>query len=640
MPAMTLEYKTAEQAEEEAAAAKLQSMKRGADARAKVDTMKAIGVSPVWAACKANDPAKLAEVLPSATAEELGLVDPEAGTVVAMCIAGAKYECAKQLIAFDAVLGVDAGELGVWQQIQKDMLPIPEGEEGEEKDVTSEEYSAELAASALPSMDATSAGYLIKQILKIGVYMGSREEVDAESMAFDTQVGAKSGYGVTLSAAKTIGADGESVPTGDVYAGMYAAGLREGVGALRTKDGTLYAGEWKGGKRHGYGTMTYKDGGKYMGKWAYGKRHGTGTFAYANGDTYTGKWHAGTKHGEGKYAAVGAQCVYEGEWKHGTLKASKVVLLSAESAAYYGAFDKHQRPTGAGAFAYGNGVTLGGEYSAPLVEEAEGDEPPAVLPSVWAGGACGSVETTTDATYKKEYTTVPPTINVIIAGAPASGKGTQCEKIVAKYGLVHVSTGDMLRAAAEDPDSADGALAKEKMEAGELVPDELITRLLVARLDSDEVREKGWLLDGYPRTAAQAAEMEKYFLLPSKAVLLDVPEEVLVKRVTGRRLDPETGTIYHMETKLPYKLDEEGNPCTAVDEEGNPKEGEYAMDEEVMGRLTQRADDTEEALKTRLVTFGENRDAIASYFASIATSVDGNRDPEAIYGDIDTFLSS
>jgi len=228
---------------------------------------------------------------------------------------------------------------------------------------------------------------------------------------------------------------------------------------------------------------------------------------------------------------------------------------------------------------------------------------------------------------------------VVIAGPPAAGKGTQCEKIAAKYGLIHVSTGDMLRKAAEDPDNEDGQLAKEKMEAGELVPDELITRLLVARLDSEEVRDKGWLLDGYPRTEIQAREMEKYFLLPSKVILLDVPEEVLVERVTGRRLDPETGTIYHMQTKLPYKLDEEGNPMEEVDEEGN-KTGKYVIDEDVMNRLEQRADDTEEALKTRLVTFAANRDAVASTFASIATTVDGNRDPEVVWGEIDAFLGS
>ena len=223
----------------------------------------------------------------------------------------------------------------MWEAIQKDMLPgvDEEGGETEPKDVAGEEYQAELAAS----MSCDPA--LIKQLVKIGLYVGARAEIAEYDKAFDTQVGDRSGYGVDLS------------PAGDIYAGMYAGGVRAGVGALKTKEGTVYAGEWLGGKRHGKGSMTYKDGGKYVGKWSYGKRHGAGTFTYSNGDSYTGQWHAGNKHGEGKYSAVEAKVVYEGTWKHGALVASKVVMLSAENAAYYGGFDKAGRPTGAGAFA-------------------------------------------------------------------------------------------------------------------------------------------------------------------------------------------------------------------------------------------------------------------------------------------------
>jgi len=406
-----------------------------------------------------------------------------------------------------------------------------------------------------------------------------------------------------------------------VYAGMYGAGgLREGLGCLRTKAGTTYVGEWKAGKRHGHGSMTYADGGVYTGAWAYGKRHGSGKFEYKGGDAYAGLWHAGDKHGVGKYTAKEAGCVYDGTWKFGTLIASKVTYTTAENAAYYGAFDKNGRPSGTGAFTFGSGVTLKGSYDAPVVEEAEGDEPPVVLPSVWYGGECGKVEKTTDATLKTELTTVKPVLNVIVAGAPASGKGTQSAKMIEKYGLVHLSTGDMLRAAAEDPDNELGQIAKEKMEAGDLVPDELITNLVVQALDKPEVREKGWLLDGFPRTAGQAADMEKFFLIPSKCILLDVPDEVLVARVCGRRLDPETGTIYHLETNPPKGETEEETAA-------------------IMERLTQRGDDTEEALKQRLVNFAANRDSVAATFSSIALTVDGNRDPETVWAEVDAYLS-
>jgi adenylate kinase len=496
-------------------------------------------------------------------------------------------------------------QLAVWQRVQQDQLPIPEGEEGEEKDVSSEEYQAELASTMLPEMAPVDAGYLVKRIVKIGLYVGERAAIEQPDMQFDDQVGDKQGFGVTLS------------PGGDVYVGMYSAGGRGGLGALRTKAGTTYVGEWKAGKRHGKGSMTYADGGVYTGSWSYGKRHGEGTFTFASGDSYTGAWHAGDKHGEGKYTASAAGVVYQGTWKFGSLLTSKVIFKTAADAAYYGGFDKDGRPTGPGAFAFGNGVSASGRYEAPPVEDPDADPPAPALPAAWYGGEYGKVSAATDGDLKKKLTAVKPMLNVVIAGAPASGKGTQCEKIVETYGLFHVSTGDILREAAADEGNELGQKAKECMDAGELVPDELITGLLVQKLDNPEVREKGWLLDGYPRTEAQAKGMEEYFLIPNKCVLLDVPEEVLVKRVTGRRKDPETGTIYHLET--------------------NPPTGDDA--EEILARLEQRSDDTEEALKTRLVNFNSNKSAIESQFRTIAVNVDGNRAPEEVWAEINEFLA-
>jgi len=508
--------------------------------------------------------------------------------------------------------------LKLWEKLQADRIP-PTDEEAEAKDVTSEEYAAELAEQLTAAeVDAGDAGYIVKALLAIGFYFGGRGDVplnDTGDKTFDLAQGPKSSLGCSLLAG------------GDVYAGEFADGKREGAGVLKTAAGTVYAGEWLKGKRHGQGTMTYADGGKYAGSWKYGKRHGVGTFTYASGDSYTGAWHANQKHGVGTYTATAAAGVYEGTWQFGTLMASKLVMNSAQGAAFYGAFDKDGRPTGAGAFAFGNGVTLTGSYVAPPVEEVEGDEPRNVLPSVWHGGSCGAVEATSDATMTKELTTVKPVLNVIIAGAPASGKGTQAEKIVAEFGLHHLSTGDMLRAAAEDPDNEVGQQAKAIMEEGGLVPDEIMLGLVSQALNDPAIAEKGWLLDGFPRTAGQAAALEEYFLIPTKAILIDVPEEILVSRVTGRRKDPETGEIYHLETKRPLKEDPE-NPGVMID------------DEEILARLEQRGDDTEEALKKRLENFAANRDSVAKAFSKIALTVDGNRPPDVVYAEVKAFFEA
>ena len=540
-------------------------------------------------------------------------------------VLGSEYDKAKELLGDPAGLGVPAAELAVYTKVQADQLESTneEGETVEPRDVESEEYQAELAeAGLLPDLEAADVAHTIKAIVKIGLYHGERATVADVDKSFDAQVGERSGYGVCL------------MPKGDVYAGEYVAGQRSGKGALKTKSGTVYVGEWSEGKRHGSGSMTYKDGGVYSGDWAYGKRHGVGTYTYPSGDMYKGAWHAGLKHGAGSYASKGSMALYEGTWKNGDLMGSKVNFTSAGAgAAYYGKFDKAGRPAGAGAFAFANGVTVSGEYATePLEEAEEGAEPVEPAPAVWVGGACGNLTPAKDAELVKELTAVAPTLNVIIAGAPASGKGTQCEKIVAKYGLVHLSTGDCLREAAADEGNELGQIAKGHMEAGELVPDDLIIGIVAQKLDTPEAKDKGWLLDGFPRTAVQAAAMPKFFLAPTHCILLDVPDEVLVERVCGRRSDPETGTIYHMTTKPPYKLDEEGNQV--LDEEGNP-----TMDEEIVARLTQRDDDTEEALKTRLVNFAANRDSVAAAFASIALTVDGNRAPDEVWADLDAFLS-
>jgi len=200
----------------------------------------------------------------------------------------------------------------------------------------------------------------------------------------------------------------------------------------------------------------------------------------------------------------------------------------------------------------------------------------------------------------------PP--RIIIAGAPASGKGTQCAMIKEKLGCVHLSTGDMLREAVAQKTEV-GMKAKGYMESGKLVPDEVIIGIVKERLNQEDCQSKGWLLDGFPRTKAQAEALADAGITADKFLLLEVPDEVLIERVVGRRLDPETGDIYHVVYAPP--------PST-----------------EIEARLTQRADDTEEKAKVRLDQYHSNINAIRDSYGSILQVVDGCRSKSEVFEDI------
>ncbi|CAJ1941666.1 unnamed protein product [Cylindrotheca closterium] len=198
--------------------------------------------------------------------------------------------------------------------------------------------------------------------------------------------------------------------------------------------------------------------------------------------------------------------------------------------------------------------------------------------------------------------------NIIIAGAPASGKGTQCEVIKSELGVVHLSTGDMLRAAVA-AETEVGKMAKDFMDSGKLVPDEVIIGIVKDRLGESDCKENGWLLDGFPRTQAQARALEDAGVSADCFLFLDVPDEMLVERVVGRRTDPVTGKIYHMKFSPPE-------------------------DEEVLNRLEQRSDDTEEKVKVRLDQFHANVDAVKDSYTDIMVSIDGNRTPSEVSSEI------
>lgn len=201
-------------------------------------------------------------------------------------------------------------------------------------------------------------------------------------------------------------------------------------------------------------------------------------------------------------------------------------------------------------------------------------------------------------------------VNIIIAGAPASGKGTQCEIIKEEFGVVHLSTGDMLRAAVAAGTEV-GVQAKEFMDSGKLVPDEVIIGIIRDRLEESDCKDQGWLLDGFPRTAAQAEALADAGCTADCFLFLDVPDEVLVERVVGRRTDPETGKIYHMTFSPPP-----------------------ADDEELINRLEHRSDDTEEKVVVRLEQFHTNVDAVKGSYEDIMISIDGNRAPADVSADI------
>jgi len=195
---------------------------------------------------------------------------------------------------------------------------------------------------------------------------------------------------------------------------------------------------------------------------------------------------------------------------------------------------------------------------------------------------------------------------IIFCGAPGSGKGTQCEKLVTEFGFHHLSTGDLLRDAVKANNDL-GKQANAYMAKGELVPDALVIGLVQEQLQKPELKDKGWILDGYPRTKAQAEALTSAGVVPDKIIFLEVPDSVLTERVCGRRSDPTTGAIYHVKF--------------------NPPPAELAA------RVITREDDTEEKLKTRLANYHANNKTILDYYDGkvIVDKIDGIQLPNEVY---------
>jgi len=200
---------------------------------------------------------------------------------------------------------------------------------------------------------------------------------------------------------------------------------------------------------------------------------------------------------------------------------------------------------------------------------------------------------------------------LIIAGAPASGKGTQCELIKAKYGVKHISTGDILRDAVKAGTEL-GKKAAGYMNEGKLVPDDLIIGIMKAQLEDKSVQESGWLLDGFPRTPAQAEALISAGITADAFIVLDVPDDILVERVEGRRLDPVSGKIYHLKFNPPP---EDDRPLKV--------------------RLIQREDDTAEKIKVRLVGFHDNIKSVMNQFNDVMFRINGAMDKNEVFRHIE-----
>ena len=186
-------------------------------------------------------------------------------------------------------------------------------------------------------------------------------------------------------------------------------------------------------------------------------------------------------------------------------------------------------------------------------------------------------------------------MRIILVGPPGAGKGTQAEKIVAKYGVAHISTGDILRANVKAGTEL-GRKAKSFMDAGALVPDEVIGGMMRGRLAEDDCR-KGFILDGFPRTVPQAealtsllAEME---ITLDGVILLDVDDEKVVKRLCGRRMCKKCGRIYH----VAFKPSSRGDHCDSCG-----------------GDLYQRDDDRETVIRQRLAVYHDQTAPLVDYY--------------------------
>lgn len=212
-------------------------------------------------------------------------------------------------------------------------------------------------------------------------------------------------------------------------------------------------------------------------------------------------------------------------------------------------------------------------------------------------------------------------MNLVLMGLPGAGKGTQADKIVVKYNIPHISTGDMFRAAIKEGTEL-GLQAKSFMDKGELVPDEVTIGIVRERLSKDDCG-KGFLLDGFPRTVAQAEALDTMLADLDKkidfVINIDVDQSILMERLTGRRICKNCGATYHLVF--------------------NPPSNEGVCDR-CGGELYQRADDNAETVQNRLDVNIQQTKPLLNFYEDkgYLRNINGQQDIDKVFADIEELL--
>lgn len=209
-------------------------------------------------------------------------------------------------------------------------------------------------------------------------------------------------------------------------------------------------------------------------------------------------------------------------------------------------------------------------------------------------------------------------MRVVLMGPPGAGKGTQAEKLVEKFGMVHLSSGDIFRA-----EKASGSQLGKKlsaiMETGALVPDNIVVEMMAGAIAA--VKGSGLLLDGFPRTVAQGEALDKTLAELDASldavIIITADDDIIVERITGRRTCPSTGKIYHVKN-MPPKVD--------------------GIDDETGEALVQRDDDKEDVVRRRLGAYKKQTQPVIEYYRKTGKvkiiEVDGMKSPEDVFDDI------
>jgi adenylate kinase len=207
--------------------------------------------------------------------------------------------------------------------------------------------------------------------------------------------------------------------------------------------------------------------------------------------------------------------------------------------------------------------------------------------------------------------------NLILLGAPGAGKGTQAGRIVAEYGIPHISTGDILRAAVKNQTKM-GQEAQKYMDAGELVPDSVVIGIVKDRLQEPDTAG-GFLMDGFPRTIPQAEALDEALeslgRSVSKVIVLLVDEDLLLRRLTGRRICRACQAPFHVS----FNTSKQAGVC-----------------DNCGGELYQRDDDTEATVRNRLEVYRNQTEPLIDYYdrIGVVARIDGAQEPEVTYKDI------